>query len=470
MRYIRINKHHLHLPYLLLGGVELGVLLAAVYVALMLQLGTQNIPEPLISAFWWPAVVFAGVLSCCTLSMGTYIALVRDGFINMVFRTLVSFCLLGSLSLLVLYLLFPAISVDQGIFFRAVVSALVLVFATRAIFILIVDSSKLKRKAVIFGAGQQAKKLIDTVTKDHGAQGVELVGCIVSGDEAVQVNHKLVIEEPESWVKFVKKEQISEIIVAPDERRRSMGGAFPLDELLNCKLYGLRITDALGFYERELTKIEIDHLHPGWMLFSDGFRNSKRRVFIKRLFDLVVSLSLLAVLLPFMLLTAIAVFLESGGPVLYRQMRVGLNGKEFPIYKFRSMRQDAEKGGKAIWAQKNDSRVTKVGAFIRNTRLDELPQLYNVIAGHMSFVGPRPERPEFVAELEEKIPFYGVRHRVKPGLMGWAQLNYPYGASVEDAANKLRYDLYYTKNHSTLMDLLIMIQTVEVVLLGKGVH
>jgi lipopolysaccharide/colanic/teichoic acid biosynthesis glycosyltransferase len=173
---------------------------------------------------------------------------------------------------------------------------------------------------------------------------------------------------------------------------------------------------------------------------------------------------------PFMLLTAIAVKLESKGSALYKQTRVGFNGKEFPIYKFRSMSQDAEKDGKAVWAQKNDARVTRVGAFIRNTRLDELPQLYNVFVGDMSFIGPRPERPQFVAELNELIPFYDARHRVKPGLMGWAQLKYPYGASVDDARNKLKYDLYYVKNHSFFIDILIVIQTVEVILLGKGVH
>ena len=205
-------------------------------------------------------------------------------------------------------------------------------------------------------------------------------------------------------------------------------------------------------------------------MFSDGFRVSRSRDFAKRLFDLAVSILLGIVLLPFVLVAALAVFFETGRPILYSQVRTGINGKPFKIYKIRSMRQDAEKGGKAVWAKANDSRVTRVGAFIRNTRLDEIPQLWNVIRGDMSFVGPRPERPEFVEQLERDIPFYTHRHAVKPGLMGWAQLNYPYGASVEDAKGKLEYDLYYTKNHSFVMDLLIMIQTVEVVLLGKGVH
>jgi exopolysaccharide biosynthesis polyprenyl glycosylphosphotransferase len=211
-------------------------------------------------------------------------------------------------------------------------------------------------------------------------------------------------------------------------------------------------------------------VHPSWILFSDGFSVSRSRDLTKRLLDLMLSLSLLAIMSPFIILTAIAVFLETGGPVLYSQQRIGLMGKEFRIYKFRSMRQDAEKDGKARWASANDNRITRVGGFIRNTRLDELPQIYNVIKGEMSFVGPRPERPEFVSELKDKIPLYDTRHYVKPGLMGWAQLKYPYGASVEDAKGKLEYDLYYSKNHSLLMDILIMIQTVEVVLLGKGVR
>ena len=235
-------------------------------------------------------------------------------------------------------------------------------------------------------------------------------------------------------------------------------------------MIGVRVIETINFYERELGVIELEHLNQGWMLFSDGFRYSQSRDVIKRGFDIFASLCLLAIIWPFVVLTALAVVLETGRPVLYSQIRTGLNGKTFRVYKFRSMVTDAEKDGKAVWATKNDARVTKVGAVIRNTRLDELPQLYNVLRGDMSFVGPRPERPEFVKDLAEQIPFFEQRHRVKPGLMGWAQLKYPYGASVKDAENKLRYDLYYVKNHSILLDFLILVQTVEVVLLGKGVH
>jgi sugar transferase (PEP-CTERM system associated) len=263
---------------------------------------------------------------------------------------------------------------------------------------------------------------------------------------------------------------VSEIVIAAQERRQAQGGFLPMAGLMECKLRGITVTSGVDFYERELKKAKLDMLHPSWILFSEGFSASRSRAFAKRFVDLALSLTLLAIMSPFIILTAIAVFLETGRPVLYSQQRIGLLGKEFRIYKFRSMRQDAEKDGKARWASANDNRITRVGGFIRNTRLDELPQIYNVIKGEMSFVGPRPERPEFVSELKEKIPFYDTRHYVKPGLMGWAQLKYPYGASVEDAKGKLEYDLYYSKNHSLLMDILILIQTVEVVLLGKGVR
>jgi len=470
LQYIRIRKHYIQIPYLVLGVIEFGLLMSAVYLAGAFMSRSVSLSQELIELLWPPAMAFAVIMSCCTLSMGSYVSLVREGYSSMVLRTLVSFCLLGSVAVFIIGIFFPQLFVSQTLLFWAIIAGLALVFAARWVFVGAVDAAKMKRRVLIYGAGLQAKALLDSYHSESNALGVEIFGCVLGKNETIAVNPDLVKTEPSDWGWFIKDNDISEVVIAPDERRSSMGGSFPVEELLDCKLSGVRITDVLGFYEREMNKIELSQLHPGWMLFSDGFRYSKVRDFIKRVFDLSISLLLLVILWPFMLLTAALVFLESGRPMLYRQMRVGLHGKEFPIYKFRSMRQDAEKGGKAVWATQNDSRVTKVGAFIRNTRLDELPQLYNVIMGHMSFIGPRPERPEFVSELTHKIPYYQIRHRVKPGLMGWAQLKYPYGASVEDAENKLRYDLYYTKNHSFLMDVLILIQTVEVVLLGKGVH
>ncbi|ROQ18083.1 sugar transferase (PEP-CTERM system associated)/exopolysaccharide biosynthesis polyprenyl glycosylphosphotransferase [Marinimicrobium koreense] len=469
MSYIRLNKHYIHLPYLFLGAIEFGLLIVAAWGAewWYTQLNTLVL---LWADSWAPKVLFAVVLSCCTLSMGVYPALVREGYSSMVLRTLVSFFLLASLTLFVLAALGPEGFLPQGVIFWGVIFSTALVLLARAIFLKLVDTNELKRRVVIYGAGTRAQQLLDNLAPERDVIGVEVVGCIPGETEAPAVDPALVMPVPKDWVRFVKTHHISEIVVSPDERRQREGGGFPLNELIDCKLAGVPTSDALGFCERELCKIDIRLLKPGWMLFSDGFKYSKRRSAAKRLFDIGLAGLFVLLLWPFMLLTALAVMLESGRPVLYFQERVGLNGKTFRIYKFRSMRQDAEKGGKAVWAQKNDSRVTRVGAFIRNTRLDELPQLYNVLKGDMSFVGPRPERPEFVEDLSEQIPFYGMRHKVKPGLMGWAQLKYPYGASVEDARNKLQYDLYYTKNHSFLMDMLILIQTVEIVLLGKGVH
>lgn len=472
MPYIRLNKHYIHLPYLFLGITEAVMLGLSVWLAQGLSGSLADFQQSWASAeINWPSIiVFSTIFSCCTLSMGVYTALVREGFSSMVLRTLVSFFLLGSLCLMIINWIFGDELIGQRVGFWSVIIATGLVLVVRCIFVRVVDTAKLKRRVVIFGAGVRAKKLLEELEPNRASLGVEIVGCVASPNDEMVVEQSLLLPEPKEWVAFVKKLQISEIIIAPDERRHRNGDVFPLSQFLDCKLAGTPSCDGLSFYERELGKIDISLLQPSWMLFSDGFKYSNRGVIAKRLFDLVLASLFFIVLWPFMLLTAIAVKLESPGAILYHQVRVGQNGKPFRIYKFRSMRQDAEKAGKAIWAQKNDSRITRVGAFIRNTRLDELPQLYNVLAGHMSFVGPRPERPEFVSDLGKQIPFYDTRHKVKPGLIGWAQLKYPYGASVEDAKNKLQYDLYYTKNHSFLMDILIMIQTVEIILLGKGVH
>jgi sugar transferase (PEP-CTERM system associated) len=259
--------------------------------------------------------------------------------------------------------------------------------------------------------------------------------------------------------------------VAIDERRRGPGteGGIPLAELMDCRLSGIRVCDVQQFIEREASKLDVDLLRPSWLVFSDGFIMSPRRRLSKRAFDLVASLGLLLLFWPVMIAITVAIWVESrySGPILLRQQRVGLGGAPFELLKFRSMVRDAEPDG-PVWASHNELRVTRVGRVIRKTRLDELPQLINVLKGEMSFVGPRPERPVFVNQLKAKIPYYAERHRVKPGITGWAQLCYPYGASVEDAKEKLQYDLYYLKNHSILLDLIILLQTVEVVVIGRG--
>lgn len=469
--HVRVLNHYLHTKFLFLGAIEFALLMCAVLAGIDVrnlwadQFSQVYLELPEIQLF-----VFALILSCCSLAMGVYTSIFREGLTGMLLRTIVAYFFLGTASLTILYYIFPSIYLGRGVLAFAILFALIFVLLLRVLFYKVVDLAQLSRNVIVLGVGETAKQLLSRIQPELAQKSFRIYGCVASGSGDVLVDEKLIIEEPEDWAAFVKEHNISEIVIAPDERRRSEGGDLPIDALLDCKLRGIRITEPMMFIERELLKIEVGMLRPSWALFSDGFVYSQLRDVFKRIFDLTVASIIFMIAWPFMLLTAVAVKLESKGPMLYKQVRVGLNGKEFSINKFRSMTQDAEKDGKAVWATKNDARVTRVGAFIRNTRLDELPQLYNVFKGDMSFVGPRPERPQFVDELKEVIPYYDARHRVKPGLMGWAQLKYPYGASIDDARNKLKYDLYYVKNHSFFIDVLIVIQTVEVVLLGKGVH
>ncbi len=264
---------------------------------------------------------------------------------------------------------------------------------------------------------------------------------------------------------MVVEKGVDEIVIALSERR---GGSMPMRELLDCKLNGVRVTDIATYFEQNLGQIRLDAVSAGWLIFGDGFNQGFIRTTVKRLFDIAGAAVLILLALPIMLATALIIKLESSGPVLYKQERVGLNNKPFNVVKFRSMRTDAEKDGIPRWATAGDNRVTRVGRVIRKLRIDELPQLFSVLNGDMSLVGPRPERAFFVEKLTQDIPFYAVRHSVKPGVTGWAQVRYQYGSTVEDTAEKLQYDLYYVKNHSLFLDLVVLFETVGVVLTGKG--
>jgi sugar transferase (PEP-CTERM system associated) len=284
-------------------------------------------------------------------------------------------------------------------------------------------------------------------------------------DEELHIPASSVLPQMGSLMSLAARYRVQEIIIAIQERR---GGCFPIQDLLECKLNGIKVTDSAAFFERERGQIRVNSLYPSWLVFGGGFDQSLLRTGIKRIFDLVASGVLLVATLPIMIITAVCILLEDGAPIFYRQERVGKSGKTFMVLKFRSMRNDAEKGGKPQWASTDDPRITGVGRIIRKLRIDELPQIFNVLNGDMSFVGPRPERPYFVNQLCAEIPFYNVRHSIKPGITGWAQVRYRYGASVEDAIEKLQYDLYYVKNHSLFLDAIILIDTIEVVVLGKG--
>lgn len=319
-------------------------------------------------------------------------------------------------------------------------------------------------RILVLGTGPKALEVQSAFAKSKCP--IEIVGFYPSQQEEERgVAPRVILPTDRSLTETAQALHVDEIVVAVAQRR---GGVLPMRELLDCRLRGVRVRDLAGHFEHWFGQIRLDSLKPGWMIFGEGFRQSSVRMAIKEAFDVICSGILLAAALPVMAVAAIAILVESGFPLIYRQERVGLNGKTFNVIKFRSMRKDAEKDGRPRWAQVGDSRITRVGRIIRKLRIDELPQLFSVFAGHMSLVGPRPERAYFVDQLTQEIPFYNVRHSLKPGVTGWAQVRYHYGASVEDAAEKLQYDLYYVKNHSLLLDLKILFGTVSVVLLAKG--
>lgn len=320
------------------------------------------------------------------------------------------------------------------------------------------------RRVIIFGAGAEAA----AVGKELEASDpdVWISGYYPSpSDNGASIPDHLVLSRSQLLSDTASMMRTDEIIVAVRERR---GGVMPLRELLDCKLSGVSVVDLATYFERELGQIRLESLHAGWLIFGDGFRQGVGRTFMKRVFDIFCASILLVMALPVMCLAALLIVIEDGFPVFYRQERVGRNGRIFNVIKFRSMRKDAESDGKPKWATANDNRITRIGHIIRKLRIDELPQLYTVLVGDMSLVGPRPERPYFVDQLTREIPFYAVRHSVKPGVTGWAQVSYHYGASVDDSLQKLQYDLYYVKNHTLFLDVVVLFETVGVVLTGKG--
>lgn len=363
-----------------------------------------------------------------------------------------------------LYALIPALDLGTWVVITALCLFLVGALSWRLLFNRVASARPLGERILIVGTGSDARAVARQILLQHDF-AYRLVGFIddEEGEAMTSVPRQRVIGAPRDIPRLVRDHRVDRIVVGLSDRR----GHLPIRELMQAKLAGVRVEDLTATYERITGKILIDSLRPSWLIFSDGFRVSRSARAVKRAMDVGLALIGLILAAPLIALTAIAVWLETGRPILYCQERVGENGAPFTLYKFRSMRTDAEKGT-PIWARNDDDRVTLVGRVIRKTRLDELPQLWNVLRGDMSFVGPRPERPFFVEQLAAQIPFYQQRHAVKPGITGWAQVKYRYGASVEDAMEKLRYDLYYIKNLSTGFDLTIMFDTVKVILFRKG--
>lgn len=322
----------------------------------------------------------------------------------------------------------------------------------------------LKSRVLVLGTGSRVMKLAENARRNPNMQVVGYVSLQPSRHYIPQAQ-VLSMGPGDSLLSVVEKHSIDQIVVAVRDRR---GGGFPVDQLLECRMKGVKVVELPSFFERQYRQVLLESLNPSWMVLGEGFREGIVGNAVKRLFDLTVSGALLLIALPIMLITALCIYLESGLPIFYRQERVGQGGRVFSLYKFRSMRVDAESGGTPHWAKADDDRTTRVGRFIRKYRIDELPQIFNVFQGDMSFVGPRPERPYFVDQLVKQIPFYALRHSAKPGITGWAQVRYQYGASIDDAIEKLQYDLYYIKNHGLFLDFMILLSTVEVVLWGKG--
>ena len=371
----------------------------------------------------------------------------------------------ASIVLAALYFTVPALMIGDGIFVSALAVFVVGILGWRLLFNSLTRRLHMEERILVVGTGDAARKVTRHILGQRDF-AYRVVGFI--DEDASRVGERLVnpgiIGTPTDIPRLIAEHHVDRIVVGLTDRR----GKLPVDELLHAKMAGVRVEEITATYERMTGKILLDGLRPSWLIFSDGFRVSRLTRWVKRGIDLVLSVLLAIVSAPFMALTAIAIAIESGFPVLYCQERVGENGRRFTLCKFRSMRKDAEAAGRPVWATDGDDRVTRVGRIIRTTRLDELPQLWNVVRGDMSFVGPRPERPFFVAELAKEIPFYQQRHAVKPGITGWAQVKYRYGASIEDATEKLRYDLYYIKHLSVFFDLTIVFDTVKVVLFGKG--
>jgi sugar transferase (PEP-CTERM system associated) len=462
----RISNHHVSSIVFSLLFVEFITLVASVYLGAVIRF---HDPNPLNSGqldyFFLSSCAFAGVMLFSMSTLGMYQINFKEGIRNTLLRLMPSFALGFAIITLVFYLV-PSLYFGRGILMLVMMIAGSGVLLVRILFFKSSEFKLLESRIIFLGVGTLAKECSELAKNNLAYHKYNIVGFIQTPDEESCVPFKEILPLEESLMATALKYDVREIVVSVQNKR---GGAFPIQELLKCKLNGIKVTDAASFFEREACQIRLDSLVPSWLVFGGGFDQSFFRIFSKRLFDLFVSLLIFIISLPVMVFTAICIYVEDRSPIFYRQERVGKDGHSFMVLKFRSMRNDAEKGINPQWAQNNDPRTTRVGRIIRKLRIDELPQILNVLKGEMSFVGPRPERPFFVEQLCEEVPYYNERHTIKPGITGLAQVRYQYGASVEDSIQKLQYDLYYVKNNSLFLDMLIMIETLQVVLFGKGV-
>jgi len=461
---LRLFKHYISINTVLAFSVDFFLLFWSAYMGFYLRFYGFGGDTGSADFGWLNALAFVAVgqFSIFLLDLYQFEARLR---LSQLFRRMVIAFLVFAISLTSIYYFVPSLAMGRGVFVIALGLSVLLLFFWRISLTMSQKSLRVQSRVAVLGAGSSAAMVADLIQMDN-TLGCELVGFISEGEEfePIAVKQEKILGGKKDLLNIVQRQKVDKIIVALSDRR----GAFPLRAILDCKMRGVEIYDMPSFYEKMTGKILIRDLRPSWLIFCDGFRRTELTQLVKRASDILLSLLLLVFSAPIMMITTLLIKTESRGPALFRQERVGEHGKVFTLVKFRSMSVDAEKESGPVWAGQGDARVTRVGRFIRKTRIDELPQLFNILKGEMSFIGPRPERPHFVSQLQEKIPYYSQRHTVKPGLTGWAQVRYQYGATVEDALEKLQYDLYYIKNMSIFLDALVIFDTVKVVLFGKG--
>jgi len=453
---VRIFRQYVPVSVLLLAAVEIAILFAAILAGILIRyVGAggatwENVP------LFPEAAIFVGVFGLILFALGLY---QREYLHNLraVFIRLATGAVVAVVVYSLVFYLFPGLLIWRSALLIAVVFATTGIAITRVTVTRFAHFNRFKQRVLVVGAGRRAARIERLEADKHAS--FTAIGYLATGEKEHCVTPSRVLTRVPRLAEFARQGHVNQIVVAVDDCRVHL----PTEALLACKLDGLNVVQYSTFWERETGTVDLDTLNPSWLIFSDGFVDNALKTALKRLCDITVSTALLVFSLPLLVATAIAIRIEGPGPIFYRQERVGQGGRRFMLLKFRSMRVDAEDDGTPRWATAEDERVTRVGAIIRKARIDEIPQVINVLKGDMSCVGPRPERPYFVEKLTREIPYYIERYRVKPGITGWAQIKYPYGASVEDARRKLEYDLYYMKNFNIMIDLLILAQTARVV-------
>jgi len=462
---INLFSHYVSGRLMILAALEGVVLLIAAQIGISLPFaGSGTAVSGAGTAIPGQAAAFAIGMMIIMVSMGLYASDMWSDTRSVRGRLIAAF-LAGLVAIALAASLVPSLYPGHVVLGASIAGlALAGIYFVRSVYHRWNNLGVLTSRVLVLGTGSRVAGLEENSRRSPSHRVVGYVS-LQPSKHFVPQSQVLPMAPGDTLMSVVDKHAIDQIVVGVRDRR---GGGFPVQQLLECKMKGVKVVELPTFFEREYRQVMLESLNPSWMVLGDGFRQSFFGNLVKRFFDVTVSGVLLLFYLPVLFVAALCIFLESGSPVLYRQERVGRGGRVFTIYKLRSMRRDAERNGTVQWAKANDDRTTRVGRIIRRCRIDELPQIFNVFKGEMSFVGPRPERPIFVDQLNKQVPYYSLRHTLKPGITGWAQVRYAYGASVDDAVEKLQYDLYYVKNHSLFLDIMILIATVEVVLWGKG--